>query len=47
MRAVNIMLYLAIIILAIYPHPVTPFLALALLAGAYFTGRTNKRRVTT
>ncbi|MDM8168012.1 TRAP transporter fused permease subunit [Roseovarius sp.] len=46
-RAVNIMLYLAIIILAIYPHPVTPFLALALLAGAYFTGRTNKRRVTT
>ena len=45
-RAVDITLYLVIIALAIYPHPLTPFVALALLAGAYFSGRTCKRKAT-
>ncbi|WP_306006195.1 TRAP transporter permease [Aquicoccus porphyridii] len=45
-RAVDIGLYLVIIALAIYPHPVTPFVALALLAGAYLTRRSQRRRAT-
>ncbi|HMR36796.1 TRAP transporter large permease subunit [uncultured Paracoccus sp.] len=45
-RAVDIALYLVIIALAIYPHPVTPFIALALLGGAYYAGRAGKRRAT-
>lgn len=46
MQAINISLYLVIIALAIYPHPVTPFVALAILAGAYFSGRAGKQRAT-
>ncbi|WP_422026630.1 TRAP transporter permease [Roseovarius sp.] len=45
-RAVDMALYIAIIALAIYPHPVTPFIALALLSGAYLAGRTVKRKAT-
>lgn len=46
LRAVDITLYLGIITLAIYPHPVTPFIALALLAAAYFTRSTSTGKAT-
>lgn len=42
-RAADIAVYVLVIALAIYPHPVTPFVALAVLAGAYFAGRTRQR----
>lgn len=44
-RALDIAIYAAAIGLAIYPQPVTPFLALAILAGAYVMGRQHRRAV--
>jgi TRAP-type uncharacterized transport system fused permease subunit len=44
-RGLNIALLLAIIALAIYPQPVTPFLALALFFGARAYGRRQMREV--
>ncbi len=42
-RALDVAIYIAVIALAIYPHPVTPFIALALLAGGYLLGREQRR----
>jgi len=42
-RALDTCIYASVIALAIYPQPVTPFLALALLVGAYHAGRAQRR----
>ena len=42
-RAVDVAIYIVLIALAIYPQPVTPFLALAILLAAYFLGRVQRR----
>lgn len=42
-QGVDIAIYVAVIALAIYPQPVTPFLALGILAGAYVFGRQQRR----
>ncbi len=40
-RAADTALLMLVILLAIWPHPVTPFVALAILAGARVLGRTR------
>ena len=42
-QGVDIAIYVAIIALAIYPQPATPFLGLGMLAGAYVFGRQQRR----
>lgn len=44
-RALDVPIYGTVIALAIYPQPVTPFLALGLLAGAWWLGRLQKGAV--
>jgi TRAP transporter 4TM/12TM fusion protein len=44
-RLLDTAIYIVVIALAIYPHPVTPFVALALLAAAYRFGRPQRRAV--
>jgi hypothetical protein len=44
-RLLDTTIYMVVIALAIYPHPVTPFVALALHAAAYRFGRTQRRAV--
>ncbi|MGR3414439.1 TRAP transporter permease, partial [Pseudooceanicola nanhaiensis] len=44
-RPVDVAIYAVVIALAIYPQPVTPFLALAILIGAHLMGRTQRRAV--
>ncbi len=41
-RALDVAFYALVIALAIYPHPITTFIALAFLAGAYLLGRTQR-----
>ncbi|RKT35267.1 TRAP transporter 4TM/12TM fusion protein [Roseovarius halotolerans] len=42
-KSLDITIYAVVIALAIYPQPVTPFLALAILLTAHFLGRVNRR----
>ncbi|KRS18541.1 TRAP transporter permease [Roseovarius indicus] len=42
-KAVNVTIYILVIGLALYPHPVTPFAALILLGGAYVAGRPQRK----
>jgi hypothetical protein len=42
-KPVDVAIYTVVIALAIYPQPVTPFLALAILVAAHFTGRVQRR----
>jgi TRAP-type uncharacterized transport system fused permease subunit len=42
-KAIDVAIYAAVIALAIYPQPATPFLALGLLAGAHVLGRQQRR----
>ncbi|WP_136637751.1 TRAP transporter permease [Pseudooceanicola onchidii] len=44
-RGLDVAIYLLVIALAIYPQPVTPFLALAILIGLYLSGRSGRRAV--
>ena len=39
----DVAIYVVVIALAIYPQPVTPFLALAILVAAHFSGRVQRR----
>ncbi|MFN3210098.1 MAG: TRAP transporter permease [Roseovarius sp.] len=41
-RPVDMVIYLVVIVLAIYPHPVTPFVALGLLGACHFAGRARR-----
>ncbi|MEC7257896.1 MAG: TRAP transporter large permease subunit, partial [Pseudomonadota bacterium] len=42
-KPVDIAIYVVVIALAIYPQPITPFLALAILGGAHVLGRSQRR----
>jgi TRAP transporter 4TM/12TM fusion protein len=42
-KAVDVAIYVLVIALAIYPQPVTPFLALAILLAAHVLGRVQRR----
>ena len=44
-KPLDVAIYAVVIALAIYPQPVTPFLALALLIGAHYGGRVQRRAV--
>lgn len=41
----DVAIYAVVIALAIYPQPVTPFLALAILAGAHLAGRSQRKTI--